>query len=236
MDQTKDFPKTDFQSEEEDKLSVETIPFLWQAEVVDEKPTPALHVVNEEYQTWKMNGTLRTSSSYRGPPSSEIDAAWEKLWKVSSFRLSTEGLKRMNGSEDSVSFLPNEGGGYLASLAVNHQLHCVHFLWQQTHQEYYWDDPKHDTRPSNNISGIVREHIDHCADILRQKIMCDADTGVILYNWVKGYPSPYPNFNTRHKCRNFDDVLQWAVENQEANSGILNLERTQDSVQLELPP
>lgn len=51
--------------------------------------------------------------------------------------------------------------------------------------------------------------VDHCADILRQKLMCDADTGIITYNWVKHHRLPHANFNVEHKCRNFEDVLSW---------------------------
>ena len=50
---------------------------------------------------------------------------------------------------------------------------------------------------------------DHCADLLRQKLQCDSDVGIYTYNWVKDHKRPYPNFNTRHKCRNFDDILRW---------------------------
>lgn len=55
---------------------------------------------------------------------------------------------------------------------------------------------------------------DHCADMLRQKVMCDADVGVITYNWHENNSDPVANFNTPHKCRNFDRVLDWSYRHQ----------------------
>lgn len=42
--------------------------------------------------------------------------------------------------------------------------------------------------------------------------MCDADTNIITYNWIKGHFAPHPNFNVQHKCRNFGAVLQYALD------------------------
>ena len=40
--------------------------------------------------------------------------------------------------------------------------------------------------------------------------MCDADDGVIVYNWLKHHKAPHTNFNVQHQCRNFDAVLEYA--------------------------
>ena len=44
--------------------------------------------------------------------------------------------------------------------------------------------------------------------------MCDADVSVLTYNWVKHHHFPHANFNVEHKCRNFEDVLDWANDHQ----------------------
>ena len=49
-------------------------------------------------------------------------------------------------------------------------------------------------------------------EMLRQKLMCDADVGMLGYHWVKGYNNPHPVFNTMHKCRNFDSILGYATK------------------------
>jgi hypothetical protein len=55
---------------------------------------------------------------------------------------------------------------------------------------------------------------DHCIDIIRQSLMCNADAGIFSYIWVEGYPKPFPDFSVNHNCRNFDAVLKWAEEKQ----------------------
>jgi len=32
------------------------------------------------------------------------------------------------------------------------------------------------------------------------------------YDWIKGYKVPFPDFNTYHKCRNFNNILEWASQ------------------------
>ena len=54
------------------------------------------------------------------------------------------------------------------------------------------------------------DHLDHCADILRQMVMCDADVGMFGYNWIKGHFAPHANFNAQHQCRDYGAVLAFA--------------------------
>lgn len=42
--------------------------------------------------------------------------------------------------------------------------------------------------------------------------MCQADTGLITYAWVPFSDHPTPDFNTMHKCRNFDAIREWVVD------------------------
>lgn len=58
------------------------------------------------------------------------------------------------------------------------------------------------------------EYLDHCADMLRQKLMCDADMTLVTYNWVSNHYTPHPNFNVQHRCRNFDAAMAWTRERQ----------------------
>ena len=30
---------------------------------------------------------------------------------------------------------------------------------------------------------------------------------------IRGFKEPYPDFNTKHQCRNFEKILSWANEN-----------------------
>jgi len=43
--------------------------------------------------------------------------------------------------------------------------------------------------------------------------MCNADVGVVTYDWVEDFGGPYPDFNTWHQCRNYDKILEWFRDN-----------------------
>ena len=58
------------------------------------------------------------------------------------------------------------------------------------------------------------KHLDHCADLLRQTVLCQADVSVITFDWVKGRKWPQPSYGNPKKCRKYEDILTWAEENQ----------------------
>ena len=56
----------------------------------------------------------------------------------------------------------------------------------------------------------------HCLDILRQRLMCSVDIGVFGAVWVQNgtHRRSFVDFNTKHVCRNFDAIRDWAAERQ----------------------
>lgn len=45
--------------------------------------------------------------------------------------------------------------------------------------------------------------------------MCTVDIGVLGSIWFnRTDPQPFPDFNTKHVCRNFDEIREWAEQNQ----------------------
>ena len=75
-----------------------------------------------------------------------------------------------------------------------------------TYKDYY----KTRAMEFSDKPETVRMHLDHCIEILRLVLMCNADAGLLTYRWVKGHDEPFPNFNTRHRCRNFESLVEWA--------------------------
>ena len=49
---------------------------------------PILDVLDDNYQTWKFNGSFKNDSPYKGPPSPAVDKAWADLWDCMSDFLS----------------------------------------------------------------------------------------------------------------------------------------------------
>ncbi|KAF9005457.1 hypothetical protein BDQ17DRAFT_1469115 [Cyathus striatus] len=171
---------------------------------------PALTAV--EYQTNVFNGSYRYISEYRGPPSRDVDMAWRQVTKsIPPIRVSEEELSKIGipVTRSSVKFQDEDGGGYMAALEVNHQLHCLDMLRKYTYIEHYKPfDEMFQGDPEE-----LRVHTDHCVEMLRQRLMCTSDIGVIAYDWVQGRLPPHPNFSTRHTCRNFDKILAWNYQN-----------------------
>lgn len=53
----------------------------------------------------------------------------------------------------------------------------------------------------------------HCLDTIRQVLMCNVDTGVLGQVWTNPEdPTAFPDFNTKHKCKNYDHVKDWALK------------------------
>lgn len=57
------------------------------------------------------------------------------------------------------------------------------------------------------------QHVDHCINSLRMYLQCAAD--VTPYLTKRDARTPLgiePDFNTRHKCRDFEKIRKWAAK------------------------
>lgn len=112
-------------------------------------------------------------------------------------------FQTINTSKHSVKAPSSLGQGRLAAFEGFHYIHCLYNLWKTHYPEYYSEEAKF--AKENPEEWLA--HVDHCVDILRQKLMCDADPGLITYIWLKNHYNPHPNFNVEHKCRSYDKLL-----------------------------
>lgn len=62
---------------------------------------------------------------------------------------------------------------------------------------------------------------DHCIEVLRQNIQCNADIGLFTFYMIPDDPLAWPELNSKHVCRNFDGVRKWALDNSVGNMEIL---------------
>lgn len=181
----------------------------------------------------RFNGTLDFPSIYRGPPSPEIDAAWSRIASdVLPTRMSLEEILKAGevDSPSKVKYPAKFGGGFMVSMDAPHQLHCLNLLRKASWPEYY--GPKDIS--FQDTPEVVRMHLDHCIEMIRQNIMCNADVTMITWDWVQRHSFPYPNFNTRHQCRNYEKILDWAVKHA-VHIDKSEITRFEDTVDLPLP-
>ncbi|KAL9619245.1 MAG: hypothetical protein Q9160_006097 [Pyrenula sp. 1 TL-2023] len=178
-------------------------------------PAPVVSDVGITYTTQRFNGSLLKENIYRQSASPEVDAAWESLGV--NYRAIVVPESQASASDirpDQVHISPKYGGGYPANVEGLHHLHCLNLLRQSLYYNYDYYHERGDGAFVNS-DEIVRHHVSHCLDILRQQLMCTLDVGVLGQVWWNPpAPMAYPDFDTRHKCRNFEAVRDWAERNQ----------------------
>jgi len=142
------------------------------------------------------------TSPFRGEPRDELHDAWSGLLQYHNIRATESDLHKINRTSLPLN---DEAGGYLVTLDVFHQIHCLNQLRQQVYHEHYypedWNSPKR------------MMHADHCIDLLRQVLMCRGDLSLLTYSWIDGYQRPWPEYSVAHTCHNWDNVMKWASEN-----------------------
>jgi hypothetical protein len=65
--------------------------------------------------------------------------------------------------------------------------------------------------------------------------MCNADTTLLTFNWIKGINTPSPDFENEHKCRNYDLIRTWA-KGKSAESGYTSLKKPPGVFELDVVP
>ncbi|KAH7418596.1 hypothetical protein BKA64DRAFT_204128 [Cadophora sp. MPI-SDFR-AT-0126] len=176
--------------------------------------SPAAKAV--EYQRVKFNATMGEGSPYvgKGP---EVDKAWHAIsYDIGDQVITDEELEIIGMPKSHLRAKNPKTGveGYRVGLEVFHQLHCINLLRQVTYKEHYMEVG------NGNFAGTPEDlqmHTDHCLEILRMNVECNADVGVFTFYMMDGDPLPWPELNSFHQCRNFDRVKEWAIDNSVGN-------------------
>ncbi|KAF7957961.1 hypothetical protein EAE96_003528 [Botrytis aclada] len=153
-----------------------------------------------QYEKYVFNAAPNLTSPYVGKSRPSLDQAWHDLLKHTNMRISADELAKVD--RDSIPL--GHGGGYYGEIAVFHELHCLKFIRQAFHMDYY-----------SHIYGekekeTMGEHTEHCIEILRQSVMCRGDTTLITFHWGHTVKLPQPDFTQEHTCVNWDSLMKWA--------------------------
>jgi hypothetical protein len=147
--------------------------------------------------------------------------------------ISEEEGRRSGLTDAHVRVSDKYGGGFVVNVEGMHHLHCL----VRPHPS----SPRRQIPPANPAQNLVRKslyfnydrykalgdhafkneehilqlHVTHCLDTVRQVLMCNVDTGVLgQVWWDPDSPHAFPDFNTAHQCKNYDDVRRWAESHQ----------------------
>ncbi|KEQ93034.1 hypothetical protein AUEXF2481DRAFT_346613 [Aureobasidium subglaciale EXF-2481] len=141
------------------------------------------------------------SSPYMGLPSPGLDEAWANITEGHLILINSTGVEALGFSTTNAT---NVDGLYFAVPEYYHQMHCLDNI-----RKYIFRDSYPDFLPFHGTDEQVWGHVDHCIDLLRQRIMCTADVGLIIYYWEGPERIPKANFATEHMCRNLDAIDGW---------------------------
>ncbi|KAK8137989.1 hypothetical protein PG984_001369 [Apiospora sp. TS-2023a] len=147
--------------------------------------------------------SIEPDNVYTGDPRDELDKAWKDLVKPMAIKITAPELEQLGES----SIAMKDGSGYIAELAVFHELHCIVNTTQKRirrhlRQDYYYGNMTE--------AEEVREakHMDHCLEYWREAAMCRGDPTLATFVWHEG--RPFSKVHSVHECVNWDRLRGWA--------------------------
>ncbi|KAH8129504.1 hypothetical protein ACSS6W_002068 [Trichoderma asperelloides] len=173
--------------------------------------SPLIRDVEIRYTSKEFNGSFMNENIYRQEGSPEVDEAWEDLGV--DYRAGVISYEDGLASGLGTSFVQRAkkyGGGFLVNVEGLHHLHCLNLVRKALYFNYdrYKELGEH---AFLNEEYILRRHITHCLDTVRQALMCHIDTGVLGQVWINPEePTAFPDFRTKHTCKNYEDIREWA--------------------------
>ncbi|KAL5117426.1 hypothetical protein ACEQ8H_004742 [Pleosporales sp. CAS-2024a] len=193
---------------------------------------------------------LSEGSPFAGPPSTEIDLAWRKLLDHVNIRASSDELAVVN--QTSIELPSNRGS--LVWMEVSHQLHCVvrnsffgrfgapltkthlqKYLRQWIYRQHYHPEVGPDEEPHWLLHtgkaavlslSCVRQltRTDHCLDLIRQALMCRADTSLMTFEWAAARREPMLKLQSpEHVCVDWDDLMNKAQARRVSDTDMASL-------------
>lgn len=181
------------------------------------------------------NGTLYpvvdpSSPTYAGPPSPQIDQAWNNLIEPRYFKLTDSEVAHLTSTDQDLPApapLPQwpdavpEPGVY-GGIDMLHSLHCVDSLRKALTPAYYAADEMF------LLPGETRWlHLAHCIDQLRQAVLCHGDTTPVTLKPIvteladgRKLLTMLGETERKHTCRDSEAVIGW-VKRRAAERGFV---------------
>ncbi|KAF1994866.1 hypothetical protein P154DRAFT_539246 [Amniculicola lignicola CBS 123094] len=164
--------------------------------------SPITHIVEHEVQ----DVYPKTHSIYTGHPSEELDSAWAELVHPMLIQTSRSEVSLSNDSPEERLELVE--GGYLSSLGVYHELHCLRRIYWKFYESHYFPNM------TDRERHYERGHARHCIETIRRSLMCSANTALYTFKWdEKNEHSPQAlTSNAKRQCVKWGPLHRWASE------------------------
>ncbi|KAF8303390.1 hypothetical protein DL93DRAFT_2066863 [Clavulina sp. PMI_390] len=138
---------------------------------------------------------------YKGPPTDAVDKAWDDLYQFGLSGIPKSMAAKLEGP--TVKYYDDQDH-YMVTLDVFHQLHCLNGLRKSLYPDRY---------PRNNLTFHIgvdhTEHLDHCANSIRESLMCNADTTPNRWIWSPEARVSDPHFTNVHTCKNWNTIAEF---------------------------
>jgi hypothetical protein len=150
----------------------------------------------------KTQGTVfpakHNASIARELPNPAADEMWNEWDLARFFPVTGEDIFRMG--KDPSTVLENAVWGlgdnsYLADYDMNHQIHCLNLPRKIAYSSYY-----NITAGNPKKMEIPEIHINHCVEILLQRIQCSSNVNLMTYHWLAGQENPVPDMQVPPSC------------------------------------
>ncbi|KAH8171921.1 hypothetical protein LIA77_08688 [Sarocladium implicatum] len=151
------------------------------------------------HQVVRFHDDAGNAAIYQQEPSPEVDEAWDDLYRWVAVTRITEGEAAQLRSP--TLRIPTDPDNFVVGLDVFHQLHCLNGVRKLLHPEYY----DNSTEPL-----LTPHHAAHCVEMIRQVLVCHADTSPLLWTWDDEENKPAPLVYNDHTCRDFGKIHDWA--------------------------
>ncbi|KAK4505735.1 hypothetical protein PRZ48_003700 [Zasmidium cellare] len=167
-----------------------------------------------QYQEGERDASTRHHSRWRGPPSHELDEAWHDIARENLILVTDDEVRAAGKDPAKVVRLPPQyesryGPGALALTEYGVELSCLNWIRMYIHAEYYRE---HDDFHifEQNSDKTLRPKLDHCIEVLRDSLMCNAGTSIITHQWIQDRPRMFQDLHLPKKtCKDFDALLRW---------------------------
>ncbi|KAI0976245.1 hypothetical protein F4678DRAFT_456568 [Xylaria arbuscula] len=147
-------------------------------------------------------------SVYGGEPTIEQDAAWNNMFSSMYFAASSEEILKAGGALVN-GLVEVTSGGYLATLGVYHELHCVRQLRLYLYEDRYYHNLTDRQRAYN------RKHLDHCLEVLRISTMCHGNADMFLFKVESSVPrKPSILSSAESLCIDWSSLGGWSTSRQ----------------------
>ncbi|KAI1172137.1 hypothetical protein F4777DRAFT_590766 [Nemania sp. FL0916] len=138
---------------------------------------------------------------YFGKPTPELESRWTELLKYQWLQIPESDMEKLGRVEEGIQ-LPD--GGYFATLAVYHDLHCLRRIHHVLYRDHYFPNLTADER------FLDDRHAAHCLDSIRQSVQCAGDVSLLTMRWGTHTRVPLANFTSPHECVNWNHIQDWA--------------------------